>query len=76
MKQKLQKGLAVLLVFAMLFTLVPAGAFAASEVVSVGDFTIIATDGETSLTENTDYIYDDGVLTVKTIKPITIGMKN
>ena len=29
MKQTLQKGLAVLLVFAMLFTLVPAGAFAA-----------------------------------------------
>lgn len=43
--------------------------------VTVGDFTIIATDGETTLTANTDYTYEEGVLTVKTVTPVTIGMK-
>ena len=63
--------LSVLLCVAMVLSCVPMTVFAEEN-----HFTIVATDGETTLAAETDYTYEKGVLTVKTITPVTVGMKD
>ncbi len=44
--------------------------------ITVGDFTVKSTDNTSVLIENTDYTYADGVLTITTATPVTVGMKD
>lgn len=78
MKHNLKKLFGWTLTVVMLLTMMLAVTItvSAAETITVGDFTIVSTDGTTVLTENTDYTYKDGVLTIKTTTPVTIGMKD
>ncbi len=65
-----KKLLSLLLAAIMLFLMLPLTVFA--ETVSC-DFTIAFTDGTVPV-ENTDYTFSNGVLTIKTSTPVTVGM--
>lgn len=71
-KQFTKRVLSIVLSFVLMLACVPfVYAMDAGE-----DFTITATDSATVLVEGTDYTYTDGVLTVSTSTPVTIGMAN
>lgn len=75
------KVLSVFLALIMVVGLLPMSVFTAfakedNTLVTIGDFTISSTDNTSSLTENTDYTYADEVLTITTVTPVTIGMKD
>lgn len=81
MKTKLtwnKKVTSIMLVAALVFSVMPWSALKASAAgaVTIGDFTIEAADGITTLTEGTDYSYSKTELTITTTKPIILGMKS
>ena len=76
-KQIIKQLLSIVLCLVLVLTYVPLTTFAVDNYTNiVGDFTIAPSDGATTLAIGTDYTYADGVLTVNTTIPVTIGMKN
>lgn len=75
------KFLSLFLALIMVVGLLPMSVFNAfaketNSLVTIGNFTITSTDNTSVLTENTDYTYADGVLTLTTVAPVTVGMKD
>ncbi len=75
------KILSLLLSFNMIVGLLPISAFTAfametASFVTIGNFTVAPTDNTSTLTENADFTYADGVLTLTTVTPVTVGMKD
>ncbi len=68
--------LSIFLCVAMILAYLPLTTFALNYINTVGDFTIAPSDSAEVLVADTDYTYADGVLTVSTTIPVTIGMKN
>ena len=77
MKHNLKKLFGWTLTVVMLLTMLLAVTItvSAAETITVGDFTIVSTDGTTVLTDGTDYTYSGGTLTITTTTPVNVGMK-